>query len=87
MCCLAVDMHNMISNLMLCRFVNVVKKPDVNKFRAYIVLQHKQVHLGYFPAKEQAARAVDVAKLYMVQSRNRDTCCLHQQLMVTPEHS
>ncbi|KAL0052442.1 hypothetical protein WJX82_002349 [Trebouxia sp. C0006] len=47
------------------QFVNVVKKPDVNKFRAYIVLQHKQVHLGYFPAKEQAARAVDVAKLYM----------------------
>jgi len=55
---------------MLCRFVNVVKKPDVNGFRAYIVLQHKQVRLGYFPAKEQAARAVDVAKVYMVQSRN-----------------
>ena len=80
-------MHSVISNLMLCRFVNVVKKPDVNGFRAYIVLQHKQVHLGYFPAEEQAAKAVDVAKLYMVQSLNWETSCLHQQLMVPPEHS
>ncbi len=53
---------------MLCRFINVVKKPDANKFRAYIVLHHKQVHLGYFPDEDQAARAVDVAKIYMVQS-------------------
>ncbi|KAL0020474.1 hypothetical protein WJX77_008829 [Trebouxia sp. C0004] len=47
------------------RAVHVIKKPDANKFRAYIVLQNKQVHLGYFPDEDQAARAVDVARIYM----------------------
>ena len=45
----------------------MVKSADA-KFRAYVMLHGEQVHLGYYSDENQAARATDTAKIYLVRS-------------------
>ena len=69
-----------IPSSMLWRFLNVVKSADA-KFRAYVMLHGEQVHLGHYSDENQAARATDTAKIYLVRSYKQAS--LWQLLTVT----
>ncbi|KAL3158845.1 hypothetical protein ABBQ32_011566 [Trebouxia sp. C0010 RCD-2024] len=45
------------------RYCHVVKRSK--GFRAYVLVDQKQVHLGFYPVEEDAARATDTARLYL----------------------
>lgn len=47
-----------------CRYCHVVKRSQ--GYRAYVLVDQKQVHLGFYPVEEDAARATDTARLYLV---------------------
>jgi len=60
----------------------VVKSADA-RFRAYVLLHGEQVHLGHYSDENQAARATDTAKIYMVQSYKQAAFCFRQLLTAT----
>ncbi|KAL3135676.1 hypothetical protein ABBQ38_006149 [Trebouxia sp. C0009 RCD-2024] len=45
------------------RYCHVVKRSQ--GYRAYVLVDQKQVHLGFYPVEEDAARATDTARLYL----------------------